>query len=108
VAEIYAPFSNMEIAAAEALGFCHKGQGAAMGKDGAFDLDGELPINPSGGVLCTNPISVTALVRVAEAALQVMGRAGERQVKRVKRAVATGMGGSLQIHTATILSDEPR
>ena len=108
VAEIYAPFSNMEIAAAEALGFCPKGQGAVMGKEGAFDMDGELPINPSGGVLCTNPISVTALVRVAEAALQVMERAGQRQVKGAKRAVATGMGGSLQIHTTTVLADEPK
>lgn len=108
VAEIYAPFANMEIAAVEALGFCPKGQGAPMGKDGAFDLNGELPVNPSGGVLCTNPISVTALARVAEAALQVMGKAGERQVKNVKRAMATGMGGSLQIHTVTVLSDEPK
>ena len=79
-----------------------------MGKEGSFDMDGELPINPSGGVLCTNPISVTALVRVAEAALQVMHRAEERQVKGVKRAVATGMGGSLQIHTTTVLADEPK
>jgi len=108
VAEIYGPFTNMEIAAVEALGFCPKGKGAQMEKDGAFQLNGELPVNPSGGVLCANPISVTALVRVAEAALQVMQKAEARQVKNVKQAVATGMGGSLQIHTCTILSDEPK
>jgi acetyl-CoA C-acetyltransferase len=69
-------------------------------------MDGRIPVNPSGGVLAANPISVTAMARVAEAALQVTGVAGERQVENVRNAVATGEGGTLQFHTVTVLSSE--
>lgn len=106
VAEIYAPFTSTELAAVEALGFCGKGESGVCNEKGMFDMDGEIPVNPSGGVLTANPISVTALARVAEAALQVMGKAGERQVKRARTAVATGEGGSLQFYTVTVLSNK--
>jgi acetyl-CoA C-acetyltransferase len=106
LAEIYAPFTCTEIAAVEALGFCAKGTGGAMGEQGMFDMGGPMPVNPSGGVLSANPISATALARVAEAALQVMGEAGEHQVPGVRRAVATGIGGTLQFHTCMILGDD--
>ena len=66
-----------------------------MAEKGVTGLEGEFPINPSGGVISTNPIGCTALLRVAEAALQIRGDAGEHQVTRdVKTAVATGFGGS--------------
>jgi acetyl-CoA C-acetyltransferase len=59
-------------------------------------MDGELPVNPSGGVMSSNPIGATGLIRVGEAALQIMGRAGTRQVpKYVKLALATGFGGCM-------------
>jgi acetyl-CoA C-acetyltransferase len=69
-------------------------------------MNGEIPINPSGGVLCSNPIAVTAMVRVAEAALQVMGIAGKRQVPDVKRALATGNGGDHQFFGAVVVGNE--
>jgi acetyl-CoA C-acetyltransferase len=104
VAEIYAPFTSTEIAAVEALGFCAKGEGGPEAEAGAWDMDGDLPVNPSGGTLCSDPISATALVRVAEAATQIMGAAGERQVPNARIAVATGVGGSLQFHTCMVLA----
>ena len=104
VAEIYGPFTSLEIAAVEALGFCPKGQGGRFEEEGFFNMTGELPVNPSGGALCSNPIAVTGLARVAEAALQIAGKAGDRQVKGAKTAVATAIGGSLQFHTALVLS----
>jgi acetyl-CoA C-acetyltransferase len=56
---------------------------------------GTFPINPSGGVIASNPIGATALVRVAEAANQVRENAGDHQVKRkVERALASGFGGT--------------
>ncbi|HOB87214.1 MAG TPA: thiolase family protein, partial [Bacillota bacterium] len=58
------------------------------------DMGGELPINPSGGVICTNCIGATGLLRIGEAALQVMGRAEGRQVPNVNLALATGFGGA--------------
>jgi acetyl-CoA C-acetyltransferase len=59
-------------------------------------MDGAFPVNPSGGVIASNPIGATAMVRVAEAALQIMGRAGEHQVpKTVNQALASGFGGTM-------------
>jgi acetyl-CoA C-acetyltransferase len=59
-------------------------------------FDGSFPINPSGGVIGSNPIGATALVRVAEAALQVMGKAGEHQLpKPINQALASGFGGTM-------------
>ncbi|MBU2552216.1 MAG: thiolase family protein [Proteobacteria bacterium] len=59
-------------------------------------IDGSFPVNPSGGVIASNPIGATALVRVGEAALQVMGKAGAHQVPRpVNTALASGFGGTL-------------
>jgi acetyl-CoA C-acetyltransferase len=106
VAEIYAPFTSTELSAVEALGFCEKGESGISNERGIFVMDGRIPVNPSGGVLTANPISVTALARVAEAALQVTRKAGERQLERARTAVATGEGGSLQFHTVTVLSNE--
>jgi acetyl-CoA acetyltransferase len=39
------------------------------------EIDGDLPTDPSGGVLCTNAIGASAMERVAECALQIMGKA---------------------------------
>jgi acetyl-CoA C-acetyltransferase len=57
--------------------------------------DGAFPINPSGGVIASNPIGATAMVRVAEAANQVRGRAGDHQLrKEIRQALASGFGGT--------------
>ena len=65
-------------------------------EDGEFDLDGKLPINPSGGVIASNPIGATAMLRPAEAAMQMRGDAGPQQIKKeVKHALASGFGGTL-------------
>jgi acetyl-CoA C-acetyltransferase len=59
-------------------------------------IGGKIPMNPSGGVVAANPIGATAMVRVAEAALQVRGDAGRHQVpKPVKHALASGFGGTM-------------
>jgi len=59
-------------------------------------IGGKMPMNPSGGVVAANPIGATAMVRVAEAALQVRGDAGRHQIpKPVKHALASGFGGTL-------------
>jgi acetyl-CoA C-acetyltransferase len=65
-----------------------------------------VPVSPSGGTLCTNPIAVTALVRVCDAALQVLGAAGSYQLPDVSTAVATGVGGSFQFQTCMVLGKE--
>ena len=94
VAEIYEPASYAELAMYENLRFCDWGDGGRLIDDGVTLIDGDLPVNPSGGVLSTNPVGATALIRVAEAALQVMGEGGDHQIPGVKTALATGYGGN--------------
>lgn len=94
VAEIYEVASWAELAMYENLGFCGRGEAGKMIDEGVTEMSGELPVNPSGGVLCTNCIGATAMIRVAEAAVQVMGKGGRRQVDGVKTALATGYGGN--------------
>ncbi|MYZ46895.1 thiolase family protein [Propylenella binzhouense] len=96
VAELYAPFSNTEYHAIEAAGLAGLGEAVAQVNEGRFSIGGEIPVNPSGGVLCTNAIAVTAMIRVAEVALQVSGRAGGHQVKGAKLGIASGNGGDHQ------------
>ncbi|MFB0561842.1 MAG: thiolase family protein [Candidatus Lokiarchaeia archaeon] len=107
VAEPYVPFSSFEIMTYEGLGFCKEGEGAKLLREGVFDMGGDIPVSPSGGVMSSNPISATALVRVAEAALQVMGKGGKRQVPNVENAIATGAGGAAQFFDIIILGREP-
>lgn len=96
VAELYAPFSNTEFHAIEAAGLTPPGKSVAPLREGRFDIGGDQPVNPSGGTLCTNAIAVTAMIRVAEIALQVSGRAGAHQVKGARVGIASGNGGDHQ------------
>ncbi len=93
VLELYAPYSFGGLKWLESIGICGPGEGPGFVADGHTDMDGMLPTNPSGGVISTNCIGATALLRVGEAALQVMGRAEGRQVEGAKTAMATGFGG---------------
>jgi len=93
VAELYLPYTWAGLKWMEDLGFCPPGEGARFVGDGHTQMTGKIPVNPSGGVISTNCIGATALLRVAEAAVQVMGKGGARQVPGVRRALATGFGG---------------
>lgn len=93
VAELYLPYSFAGLRYMESLGFCGRGEGPALVRSGAFDMGGKCPVNPSGGVMSSNAIGATGLIRVAECAWQIQGRAGDRQVPDVKVALATGFGG---------------
>lgn len=104
VAELYAPFSSTEFHSIDAAQLVAKnGYSVPALRDGEFDLGGRIPVNPSGGTLCTNAIAVTAMARVAETALQVWGRAGAYQAKNVRVGIATGNGGDHQIFGAMII-----
>lgn len=95
VIELYQPYSFAGIIWIEDMGVVERGKGAEYIWSGATDMGGELPINPSGGVISCNPIGATGLIRCAEIAVQVMGKAGERQVPDVKLALSTGFGGCM-------------
>ena len=95
VIEMYQPYSFAGIIWIEDMGLVDRGKGPEYIWSGATDMGGELPINPSGGVIACNPIGATGLIRCAEAALQVMGKADKRQVPDVRLAVSTGFGGCM-------------
>ena len=107
-AELYVPFSFFEPMWLENLGFAEEGKGWKLTQEGATALDGDLPINPSGGVMCTNPIGASGMLRFAEAAMQVRGQAGEHQVDGAKRAMGHAYGGGSQFFAMWIVgSDKP-
>ena len=106
VAEIYNPFSYQELMFLECLGLCPLGKAADYVIDGVFSPGGELSCDPSGGVLCTNPIGATGLIRLAEAAMQVTGKAGSRQIEGAKLALSHAMGGAEQFNGVTIVGSE--
>jgi acetyl-CoA C-acetyltransferase len=93
VAELYLPCSTCAVKWMDSMGFCEEGGAPELVRKGTFHMDGQMPINPSGGVISTNPIGATGLLRVGEAAWQIMGKSGDRQVENVKKALCTGFGG---------------
>lgn len=109
LAEPYAPFAHQLLMFYERLLLCDEGEAPSILDSGSMDLDGELPVCPSGGVISTNAIGASAMERIAECAIQIMGKGGERQVKKeVRKAVAHGWGGAVNLNVVAVLSDTPR
>ncbi|WP_254838595.1 thiolase family protein [Natronomonas marina] len=105
VAELFNPYIPFEPIEYDALGFCEPGGGPELLREGVTDMDGELPVNPSGGPLCTNPGIAASVARHAEVALQIMGEAGDRQIDDVERGIAHSWGGNDgQFHSLAVLS----
>jgi acetyl-CoA C-acetyltransferase len=107
VAEIYVPFSWFEPMWLENLGFAAAGQGWRLTEAGETEIGGALPVNPSGGVLASNPIGASGLLRFAEAAMQVMGKAGEHQVPDARTALGHAYGGGSQYFSMWVVADTP-
>jgi acetyl-CoA C-acetyltransferase len=107
VAEIYVPFSWFEPMWLENLGFAGPGEGWRLTEAGETQIGGRLPINPSGGVLCSNPIGASGLLRFAEAALQVMGKAGDHQVEGARTALGHAYGGGSQYFSMWVVAATP-
>jgi acetyl-CoA C-acetyltransferase len=107
-AEVYAPFPNQELMWDEKLGLFEETTAPEMYETGVTALDGELPVNCSGGVNSTNAIGASAMERPAVAALQIMGKASNQVPKTVHTSIGSGWGGSLNFITLMVMSDEPK
>ncbi len=105
VAEVYNPFTFQEMLFYECFGFCEFGRACELVETGAVMKGGELPCDPSGGVLSTNPIGATGLQRAAEVALQVTDKAGDRQIPGAATGLAHAMGGLDQFNGIMIISN---
>jgi acetyl-CoA C-acetyltransferase len=108
-AEVYVPFSWYEPMWLENLGFAPEGEGWKLTDAGATSLDGgDIPWNCSGGVLSSNPIGASGMLRFLEVAMQVSGKAGEHQVEDVRRALGHAYGGGSQFFAMWVLgADKP-
>ena len=105
--EIYVPFSWYEPMWLESLGFAELDHGWRMVEDGTTSISGgELPVNCSGGVLSSNPIGASGMIRFAEAALQVRGMAGDHQVDGAKKSFGHAYGGGAQYFAMWIVGAE--
>ena len=103
VTEISIEYSYQGLLWMEGLGFCGAGEGGKLIDSGGTNMGGQLPVNPSGGVLAGNPVSVAGMARVVEAALQLRGEAGGRQVPGAKVALAHGITGNCGQHQCTMI-----
>lgn len=103
VVELYDAFTLNTILFLEDLGFCRKGEGAAFVEDGRIAPGGTLPVNTNGGGLsCVHP-GMYGLFTMVEAAQQLAGKAGERQVHGAQLALAHGNGGELSSQATLVL-----
>ncbi len=107
-AEVYVPFSWYEPMWLENLGFCDLDQGWKLTDAGVTEMTGDMPINPSGGVLSSNPIGASGMLRFAEAAMQVRGQAGEHQIDGAKLALGHAYGGGSQYFAMWMVSSDKR
>jgi acetyl-CoA acetyltransferase len=101
LAEIYDCFTSTVLMGLEGLGLCERGGSGELVRSGATRLDGRLPTNTHGGLLAEGYLH--GMNTVAEAALQVQGRGGDRQAPRHEICAVTSgamMDGSALILTA--------
>ncbi len=102
VAEVHDSFTIAEIIAYEDLGFVEKGRGAELIREGVTELDGEIPVNPSGGLkACGHAIGATGIRQAVEIVLHLRGDAGKRQVD-AERGLALNIGGTGATAVVTI------
>ncbi|MFP3173170.1 MAG: thiolase domain-containing protein, partial [Vulcanisaeta sp.] len=101
VAEVYDPFDYKELHHMEGLGLAKKCEAPILTREGVTQRDGDLPINPSGGLLGVgNPIAAAGTMKVAEIYWQLAGKAGKRQVKKpVYTGLAHAWGDLMQAST---------
>ena len=104
VAEVQEPYTCFELNYYESLGLCPPGQAADLIASGATQLDGDIPVNPSGGCLGANPIGACGLIRLIEGATQVMGKSENNQIKDAKLALVQSGGGWANLRGCAVLS----
>ena len=96
VAEVHDATAFGELHIIEQLGFCPVGKGGPFVEEGATELDGKIPVNPSGGLLARgHPIGASGIAQIYELITQLRGEAGKRQVKDPKIALAENGGGNI-------------
>lgn len=101
---IYDSFTITLTMLLEEIGLAPRGQAGALVRDGHFGIEGRLPLNLHGGLLSYGHCGVAgAMAHMAEAHLQMTGRAGDRQARRAGVALLHGDGGVLSSHVSLVM-----
>jgi len=103
VAELYDCFTYVVLMTLEEYGFCKKGEGGAFVENGRIELGGELPVNTGGGLL--SQVHSSGFFHITEAATQMRGAAGARQVAGAQTAIVSGQCGATGINACLILGN---
>jgi acetyl-CoA acetyltransferase len=93
ICQVYDAFTSMVLITLEGLGFCKKGEGGTFVEDGKLRLGGALPTNTDGGGLSACHPGMRGMFLMVEAAKQLRGECGPRQVPDPKIACVSGTGG---------------
>jgi acetyl-CoA acetyltransferase len=95
VVELHDAFTICEIIRYEGLGLCPPGEGGRLIDEGATELGGRIPVNPSGGLLSKgHPIGASGVAQVVEILWHLRGEADKRQVENARVGMAGIMGGN--------------
>ena len=106
LAEVHDAFTAIEVISAEDLGLFPPGGYAGALQAGRADPGGELPVNPSGGLLARgHPIGASGLAQVVELCRR-LGKEGARKGRPPRRGIALSMGGLATNNLVTIVELE--
>jgi acetyl-CoA acetyltransferase len=102
----YDSFTITALLHLEDLGFCAKGEGGPFAEEGQLGPGGSLPMNTNGGGLSYTHPGMYGMFLIVEAARQLRGETGERQVEGCDIAVAHGSGGVLSCMSTIVMGSE--
>lgn len=103
-AAIYDSFTITLTMLLEEIGLAPRGRAGVLAREGHFDADGAMPLNLHGGLLSYGHCGVGgAMAHLAEAHLQMTGRAGVRQAPRAGLTLLHGDGGVLSSHVSLVM-----
>jgi len=93
VIQAYDTMASAELWDIEKLGFCSKGEAPRLLREGAFNIDGKMPVNTDGGLMSRgHPLGATGLGQICEIVNQLRGEAGKGQIENAKIGLAHAMG----------------
>ena len=103
-AQIYDCYTITALLTLEDAGFCGKGEGMQFIREHDLSYKGDFPMNTHGGQLSMGQAGAAGgMTQPVEAVRQIMGRAGERQLKRCNTVYVSGTGGVMSEQSALLL-----
>ena len=103
---LYDAFTSGPPLMLEALGLAKRGEGVSLFAGGRAAPGGALPINTNGGGLSYTHTGMYGIFPILEAARQLRGECGARQVSGARLSLVNGMGGMLSAAGTLVLSSE--